>query len=225
MIVPGATAIYVHFYSSIPLKWPFNVGFYYPDATNLVALYVSISIAIFVFIFCSLCFYRCSKTYLRNRNNRMGIVEIQINQNNNILNPLQRSPQDLLKSKNIEIIQKLFENEFKGREYTDELNDYKIFVCSICLDTLVGSLVSKLDCKHVFHTHCLKDWLLKDALKPKCPNCNHPVIENPNESQSILINPNPDRENIAMLVGPHVDGVNNVVINPVTVVIGRPINI
>jgi hypothetical protein len=144
-------------------------------------------------------------------------VGIHINQNG-VINPSQGSPQDLLKSRNTEILQKLFENELMGREYSEEFNDYKIFVCSICLDTLVASLVSKLECKHVFHAHCLKDWLLKDALKPKCPNCNHPVIQSQDDSHTALINPNV--EQVSIIMNPS----TNVLMNPVTVVVSRPLN-
>jgi hypothetical protein len=46
------------------------------------------------------------------------------------------------------------------------------------LDTLINTQISKLECKHIFHHACLKDWLFKEVLKPKCPNCNYFVVEN-----------------------------------------------
>jgi hypothetical protein len=160
---------------------------------------------------------------------RLGIVEIQINQNNinNNANDNARNQLDILREKNAGILQRLFDNELKGRDYSEDLNEYKIYVCSICLDNLANSQISKLECKHIFHTHCLRDWFFKDVLKPKCPNCNHPVIENPNESQTILINPNPNREHISVLMNAnnnHADETTNqvsVLMNPVRVVVNR----
>jgi hypothetical protein len=64
--------------------------------------------------------------------------------------------QELLKKKkNNEILEKLFENELKPIEFADELNYYKIQVCSICLYNLSDADVSKLSCNHIFHSECL----------------------------------------------------------------------
>jgi hypothetical protein len=42
-------------------------------------------------------------------------------------------------------------------------------VCSICLNTDVSeSKMYKLECEHVFHMKCIKDWYI---VKQSCPNC------------------------------------------------------
>ena len=38
------------------------------------------------------------------------------------------------------------------------------------------SSTTYLFCKHIFHYECLKDWLNKNILMPKCPNCNYNVL-------------------------------------------------
>lgn len=45
--------------------------------------------------------------------------------------------------------------------------------CSICLrdDLVVGTRLS--ECKHAFHTHCIREWM---DLKPTCPVCRKHVV-------------------------------------------------
>jgi len=58
-------------------------------------------------------------------------------------------------------------------------------VCTICLDPLSsndqGYLV-RLDCGHMFHSECIRNWQSQNATRtyvngesfPRCPNCNAP---------------------------------------------------
>lgn len=44
-------------------------------------------------------------------------------------------------------------------------------VCSICLDNVeVGTLIGNIECGHIFHLHCLKEWVVRDNC---CPVCKH----------------------------------------------------
>ena len=82
------------------------------------------------------------------------------NINNQILNSaLQESEQDLelKKKENIEL--KILSYNFSGKEIT----------CRICLNNIIeNDIVSKLECLHVFHTKCIKNW---GKYKPECPLC------------------------------------------------------
>lgn len=40
--------------------------------------------------------------------------------------------------------------------------------CSICLEPLSSSPSMALQCQHVFHDHCIKDWLKQQS---NCPYC------------------------------------------------------
>lgn len=40
--------------------------------------------------------------------------------------------------------------------------------CSICLESIEEPNSYRLNCKHLFHTSCIKEWLVR---KPTCPNC------------------------------------------------------
>ncbi|KAM7270797.1 hypothetical protein ACFE04_030011 [Oxalis oulophora] len=47
--------------------------------------------------------------------------------------------------------------------------------CVVCMCRLRdGDLVRRLDCRHVFHKHCLDGWL--DSMKLTCPLCRAPVL-------------------------------------------------
>src|SRR4051794_23624770 len=49
--------------------------------------------------------------------------------------------------------------------------------CSVCLAAFAPeSQKRKLDCGHVFHLNCIKQWL---NIKPTCPNCRSGVILRP----------------------------------------------
>ena len=52
-------------------------------------------------------------------------------------------------------------------------------VCTICLEDFKDgkSNVTLTPCQHVFHFKCLSNWLMKNVLNPKCPNCNHNFLE------------------------------------------------
>lgn len=48
--------------------------------------------------------------------------------------------------------------------------------CGICLDELkVGNKWAITKCNHGFHPKCIKRWLTKECIHPKCPMCNMDV--------------------------------------------------
>jgi hypothetical protein len=62
-------------------------------------------------------------------------------------------------NKKIDVIPLLYSN------HKEKMSD----VCSICTDTYKNcDVVSILDCKHGFHTNCIKEW---GMYKPECPLC------------------------------------------------------
>jgi hypothetical protein len=218
----GTLYFIVHFYTDDPLDESFviNISYEQQQSTGNVALYITIIFIILVCLVSSVCFYRCLSRSIANRNRRNQAVIIQLNNNaNNNIN-YELTQQELLKKKNNEILTKLFESELKPIEYADELNYYKIQVCSICLDNLSGAHVSKLSCNHIFHSECLKDWLFKDIIKPKCPNCNYFVIDNANSNRSIL--PEEALLNLATNNPQNHQEQQSVLMNPLMIVVGPP---
>jgi hypothetical protein len=186
-------------------KESFQISIYYQEQQyiNTVALYTSIGVFVLICFLCSIFFYRCSKSLMNNERARreMGVI-IHVSPDN--------ANRQTLQEKNTEMLNKLFENELKPQDYDDNINDYKIQVCSICIENLASDKVSKLFCKHIFHTNCLKDWLLKDILKPKCPNCNFFVIEHTQDNFNLNTN------------SPNIDQAADNLINPEVVLIRPP---
>lgn len=77
---------------------------------------------------------------------------------------------------NRKILDKLFTTALVPVVYSEKTNVYKND-CTICLEDFnPNSKVVVLECKHIFHFECLKEWLIKNILHPKCPNCNYDVV-------------------------------------------------
>ncbi|CAD8164549.1 unnamed protein product [Paramecium pentaurelia] len=57
---------------------------------------------------------------------------------------------------------------------TKEANDNVEEICTICYDQiLTGNVYRQLSCNHIYHSKCIKAWLLNHK---KCPVCNIEVI-------------------------------------------------
>ena len=128
---------------------------------------------------------------------------------------------------NKELLNKLFKKDLSPSKYTDKLNEFSSN-CTICLeDYTLNSKVIRLPCKHIFHFNCLKDWLFKNLLLPKCPNCNYRVIEdgghennlNNNDNNNIIIlNNNLVNSNNQQGINRNVPVVNNFVDNRINII-------
>ena len=58
----------------------------------------------------------------------------------------------------------------KYYKYLGAKNGNSSSLCTICIEEFKEgkSKVSFTPCQHVFHYKCLKDWLMKNVLNPKC---------------------------------------------------------
>ena len=68
----------------------------------------------------------------------------------------------------------LFKSILRPQEYTKTHKKIYSQKCTICYEDfeLYISVVSITPCQHIFHYRCLNNWLNKNILNPKCPNCN-----------------------------------------------------
>ena len=81
--------------------------------------------------------------------------------------------------------------------YKELLNEFKSS-CTICMESFLEdkSEVTLLNCKHIFHHNCLKNWLFKNLTHPKCPNCNYNVVDSSsNPNSAVRTNNNPNSNN------------------------------
>jgi hypothetical protein len=180
-----------------------------------MGLFISLGVIVFICLICSIFFYKCSRVMIENSNKRAQErrlrMALEALQTGNHLVENQNNPQrredatELLKKENLKKLEYLFTHELHPVEYDNKVNEFENN-CTICLeDFSINNQVIKLQCKHLFHYSCLKDWLVKQALHPKCPNCNYLVIEghpdhvpgNVNGS-TLLLNDNqsPERGNL-----------------------------
>jgi hypothetical protein len=193
---PGLIGLIVHYYSRNTFSAsPFDMSIVYenPSGINYIAMFVSIAIVVIICVCCSAACYKCSQILmrrrLRQRNNISNVAHNEINNLNPNVNNNQINLIEEIKEKNINVINQLFSTRFKPKKYSDNINEFKIATCSICLENFEGTEVCVLDCKHIFHSKCIKDWLIKDSLKPKCPVCNDVVLEHQYKNQQVSYYP------------------------------------
>lgn len=144
-------------------------------------LYVTLLVG-FIFLILIFAIICCTTNYLNKRTReQLRLLRVQRDlENIQQMNQLQviksGVDQDLLKKQNTEKLSKLFETTLVEHSYKKEYNQYG-GGCSICLENFnKKSKVSITPCSHVFHYKCIHEWLFKNILCPKCPNCNNEVL-------------------------------------------------
>ena len=135
----------------------------------------------FIFIWKNLSMIFVSKFFKKEKNKKILTVNrIQILTSRD---PSSSSEsEDNLKEINTLKISKLLKTTLLPIKYNKSLEtkygNYST-ICTICIEEFKEgkSKVSFTPCQHVFHYKCLKDWLMKNVLNPKCPNCNYNLLK------------------------------------------------
>ena len=100
---------------------------------------------------------------------------------------------DLIKEQNKKKIEFLLSSSMKSETYSEYLINKKndneeievMTACTICLEDFKnGSQVIETPCYHLYHAKCITNWLYKNVMHPKCPNCNYNLIEIKKEQKS-----------------------------------------
>jgi hypothetical protein len=70
--------------------------------------------------------------------------------------------------------------KLKTSAFSDTSKAYT--TCAICSDEFENTdIVSTLDCKHIFHEKCIREW---GCYKPECPVCKKVIENNNSEAES-----------------------------------------
>ena len=131
----------------------------------------------------------CSSKY-SNKRKRKRLIRLRAQRNLEYIEPSQINSevdQEVLIRENTEKLNYLFVTKLAEHIYKKEYNQYG-GGCSICLENFnKKSKVSITSCNHVFHYKCIYEWLFKNILCPKCPNCNNEILkDNENNSENII---------------------------------------
>ena len=193
------SSIILHFYTQNPsITLPFEAKFEIANdsiiTNNYFSIFIVIGIVILACVVLSIFLHKCSKFFSKNNTN---IRNNQINQN---IFPIRIIANDMViehdeyidhsfireenrKQKNSLALDKLFSEELLIEKFSKKTNEI-CTNCTICLEDFQEETeVVSLVCKHTFHFSCLRNWLDRILLQPKCPNCNCNILpDEKNES-------------------------------------------
>ena len=111
-------------------------------------------------------------------------------QNNNGSNILRNNSKCTVIDSNKEKMDILFKNELIPIKYNKNNTVNDCYNCTICLEDFKdgSSIIVTTKCKHSFHFKCFKDWVYKNLLFPRCPNCNSPILNIVNNHNNLSRN-------------------------------------
>ena len=159
-------------------------------------IYITIGIIVAACLLCGIIIICISKKAAKNARRRQEIY-LQIARENQLrreafnhmvvpsssIDPSSSSESELnMQEINTQKIEKLLKTTLAPIKYNKYLgikDGNPSLICTICIEEFKEekSKVCITPCQHVFHFKCLKDWLLKNVLTPKCPNCNYNLLQ------------------------------------------------
>ena len=79
---------------------------------------------------------------------------------------------------NKEKVDSLFKTELSSKIYNKNNTVNECYNCTICMEDFIDnkSIVVTTKCGHTFHQKCLQNWIYKNIICPKCPNCNYLIL-------------------------------------------------
>lgn len=168
------------------------VSFVISKAPNLKSKLLISFIIGFLFLIIIFTIIWCTSRYL-NKKTREHLILLRVQRDLNNIQPVHIDSEvdkEDLKRKNTKKLNKLFETKLAEHPYKKEYNQYG-GGCSICLENFnKKSKVSITSCSHVFHYKCIYEWLFKNILCPKCPNCNNEILNDPKNNEDNINNNN-----------------------------------
>lgn len=179
--VKNATNFNFHYYSNKKyIETPFEIKMENHRNTSLTFLYPLLIPYVVIMLSFIFLIYKCRK--------------IKVKQNKQTQKTQKNNQQTIMEEKSKKLFE-LFLKELIPTIYSGKRDEFKMG-CTICqtLNFDEGIQVVQLDCLHLYHHMCLKGYLERNILNPKCPNCNYNILEKKiiiENSDRVLINPNP----------------------------------
>lgn len=168
--------IYIYLYFSGGVNnLPFSLKITKKGDETKLALYITIGLVILACLLCALMIYFLSKKISENaRIRQRNLIQLALNRRvrqNNDASSSQNNEEE-----NGEKIEQLIKIVLAPKVFNKKCEGDN---CTICIEDFIEgkSKVSITPCQHIFHYKCLCKWLRQNVLNPKCPNCNHNLLE------------------------------------------------
>lgn len=117
---------------------------------------------------------------LINKNMNKKKINDNINNSNNNNITINNNYPEYTKivNKNKEKLDNLFKTEILPTKFNKNNVSNDCYNCTICMEDYIDnqSTVITTNCGHIFHQKCFKNWVYKNILCPKCPNCNYLIL-------------------------------------------------
>ena len=162
---------------------PFELSIIRIGDKTKMALYLAIGFIILACLLCALIIYYLSKKISHNTRMRQRTL-VQLAMLRQTGQP--QSGDDLASSNSADIeeenrkkIEILLKTSLAAKKYTKVSGEKEASTCTICIEEFKEkkSKVSITPCNHIFHYKCLSNWLIKNVINPKCPNCNYNLVK------------------------------------------------
>ena len=170
-----------HSFSSLP----FSLVITKKNDNSKLTLYITIGVIILSCILCALAIYCLSKKISENaRLRQRALFDIAMAHQNGEEIDDEESEQKRIENENKLKIKYALKHSLKPKRFLKKYGTKDGNTCTICIEDFKEkvSKVSITPCKHVFHYQCLSNWLVKNVMNPKCPNCNYNLIQNVKDS-------------------------------------------
>lgn len=187
-------------FSSLPFTFSIK-----KNNSSKLLLYITIAIIILACLLCALFIYFISKKISQNaRLRQRALLQLAMATQRgdyNSENAASVSEEVDPEEENRKKIEILLKTTLAKKIYSKNLGLKDGNTCTICIEDFKDkrSRVSITPCKHIFHFRCLSNWLINNAINPKCPNCNYNLLKDFNKqvnNEVLNMNANNNNNNV-----------------------------